>query len=317
MKSRNFSQTDFNYCILVGLSLAVFSITACRDKPSTTSVDSVAIRVASRPAITRSSGTTGWDPTAGPVMIVTASRASPEVAIILPGLTDSMLAATSQFELAALANVPVELFGSRGLAGSSSLQVSSQPGNSIGCVSWPTGRLTRIPPTDWRVAFEKGRAIGLPLDSLEGMNGADSARFVANVLQAVKSFGGEGDPAFRGIPYFVRKGYQLALPSSSVLVAEAVRRINEEANPREEHLLLLAERPTNNAAYRVGFHKRSAGAEESLETSEILAAVRFATSNRPAIVIAFDHEDGRKVGLLEQEASGNWRIVWKSAYADC
>jgi len=295
----------------------VFAASACQDKPSGTGVDSATVRAALRPAITGSSGTTGWDSAAGPVMIVAAARASPEVAIVLPGLTDSMLAATSHFELNGLADTPVELFGSRGLAGSSTLQVSSQLGNTTGCVSWPTGRLTQMPPGDWRVGFEKGRATGLPLDSLEGMNSTDSARFVANVLPAVKSLSNEGDGAFRGIPYFIRKGYRLTLPSSSVLVAEAVRRINEEANPREEHLLLLAERPTNNAAYRVGFHKRSAGAEESLETSEILAAVRFATSNRPAIVIAFDHEDGRKVGLLEQGAPGNWRIVWKSAYADC
>jgi hypothetical protein len=250
-------------------------------------------------------------------MIVATSRTSAEVAIILPGLTDSTLAATSHFELAAMANEPIELFGSRGLAGSSTLQVGSQPGNATGCVSWPTGTLSRTPTADWRVAFEKGRVIGLPLDSLEKMNSADSARFVRSVLQAVSSLSNEENPAFKGVPYFVRKGYQLALPSSSVLVAEAVRRINEEANPREEHLLLLAERGANDAGYRVAFHKRSAGAEESLETSEVLAAVRFASSNRLAVVITFDYEDGGKIGLLERVAEGNWRVVWKSAYADC
>jgi hypothetical protein len=302
---------------LYAFSFLVFAASACQDKPSGTGVDSATMRTALRPAITGSSGSTGWDSAAGPVMIVAAARASPEVAIVLPGLTDSMLAATSRFELSGLVDTPVELFGSRGLAGGSTLQVSSQQGNTTGCVSWPTGRLTQMPPGDWRVGFEKGRAASLPLDSLEGMNSTDSARFVVNVLSVVKSLSNEGDAAFRGIPYFIRKGYRLTLPSSSVVVVEAVRRINEEANPREEHLLLLAERVTNGNAYRVGFHKRSAGAEESLETSEILAAVRFSASNRPAIVIAFDHEDGRKIGLLEQEAPGNWRIVWKSAYTDC
>ena len=174
-----------------------------------------------------------------------------------------------------------------------------------------------MPAAEWRVGFEEGRVIGLPLDSLEGMTGADSAQFVSSILRAVNSLSSEGGAAFAGIPYFVRKGYQLAIPPSSILVAEAVRRINEEANPREEHLLLLAERSNSSAPYRVGFYKRSAGAEEALETSEILAAVRFVQSSRLAFAVTFDYEDGGKVGLLERVAVGTWRIVWRSAYTDC
>lgn len=269
-----------------------------------------------RSAITGSFGTTGWDSTAGLMMVVATARWSPDVAIVLPGLTDSALAATSRFELAAMANTPVELFGLRGLAGSSMVQAVSQSSNATGCVSWPVGRLTRMLAADWRVGFEEGRAVGLPLDSLEGMNSTDSSQFVSSILQAVSSLN-EGSTAFAGIPYFVRKGYRLALPPSSILTAEAVRRINEEANPREEHLLLLAERSSNDGGYRVGFYKRSAGAEESLETSEILAAVRFVAPSRLAFVVAFDYEDGGRVGLLERVGVGTWRIVWRSAYTGC
>jgi hypothetical protein len=301
------------FCLL----LVVFGATACKDERPAATVDSAAMHKAARPAIPGSSATTGWDSTAGRMMIVATSRVSPDVAIVLPGLTDSALAATSHFELAAVASTPVELFGLRGLAGNSMLQVMSQSGNATGCVSWPVGRLTRMPATDWRVGFEEGRVVGLPLDSLEGMNGTDSAQFVSSILLAVNSLSNEGSAAFAGIPYFVRKGYRLALPPSSILVAEVVRRINEEANPREEHLLLLAERSSNDAGYRVGFYKRSAGAEESLETSEILAAVRFVPSSRLAFAVTFDYEDGGKVGLLERVGVGTWRIVWKSAYTDC
>ena len=279
------------------------------------SVDSAAIQKATRPV---SPGIrTGWDSTAGTVMVIAKSRASPDVAIILPGLTDSALAATSRFELTTVANTQLELFGSRGLAGNSKLQTVSQPVSSGGCVGWPTGILAQMPTTDWRVAFEEGRAAGLPLDSLEAMNAADSARFVGSILQAVTSLSNTGDPAFRGIPYFVRKGYRLSLSPSTILIAEAIRRIPEEANPREEHLLVLAERTRDDAAYRVGFYKRSAGSEETLETSEVLAAVRFTASSRPAIVVRLDYEDGGKIGLLERVAAGTWRITWKSAYTDC
>ena len=304
-------------CGLSGFLLVIFGITACKDERPAANVDSAAIRKAVRPVLPGSSVTTGWDSTAGPMMIVATSRGSPDVGIILPGLTDSALAATSHFELAALANTPLELFSVRGLAGSSLLQIVSGSGNTPGCVSWPVGRLTRMPATDWRVGFAEGRVTGLPLDSLEGMNSSDSAQFVSSILQAVNSLSNEGSTAFAGIPYFVRNGYRLVLPPSSILIAEVVRRINEEANPREEHLLLLAERSNSDAPYRVGFYKRSAGAEESLETSEILAAVRFVISSRLAFAITFDYEDGGKVGLLERVGIGTWRIVWKSAYTDC
>jgi len=297
--------------------VVVFGTIACRDERPSATVDSAAIQNAARAAASAPTRTTGWDSAAGPIMVVSKSRASPDVAIILPGLTDSALAATSHFELATVANAPLELFGARGLAGNSKLQAVSQPGSSSGCVGWPTGTLARMPATDWRVSFEEGRAVGLPLDSLEGMNSADSARFVGSILQAVSALSNAGDPAFRGIPYFVRKGYRLALSPSTVLVAEAIRRIPEEANPREEHLLVLAERARDDAGYRVGFYKRSAGSEESLETSEILAAVRFTASSRPAIVVRLDYDDGGKIGLLERVAPGTWRITWRSAYTDC
>lgn len=302
---------------LFSFLIAIVGTTACKDERPVANVDSAAMHKAARPAIPGSAGSTGWDSTAGQMMVVATSRASPDVAIVLPGLTDSALAAAPRLELAAVANTPVELFGSRGLAGNSMLQVVPQSGNATGCVSWPVGRLTRMPGPDWRVGFEEGRVVGLPLDSLEGMNSTDSAQFASNILRAVKSLSDEGSTAFAGIPYFIRKGYRLVLPPSSILIAEAVRRINEEANPREEHLLLLTERSGTNGTYRVGFYKRSAGAEEALETSEILAAVRFVRSSRLAFALTFDYEDGGKVGLLERVGIGTWRIVWKSAYTDC
>ena len=79
----------------------------------------------------------------------------------------------------------------------------------------------------------------------------------------------------------------------------------------------MAERSGNDTTYRVGFHTRSAGPEESLETSEILAALRLKQSGRTAMVITFDYEDGGKIGLLERLAAYSWQVVWKSAYTDC
>jgi len=298
-------------------SVFIIVLTACSDKPVAKNSDFAAIDRRLSLSVAGSITQTGWDSAAGPVMVLAASGSSTDVMIVLPGLTDSILAVTSHFDLRELTDIPVDLFSSRGLVGSSALQVSSQRSDSAGCVSWPGGRVQAPVPVGWRIALEKGRAIGLPLDSMEEMTGVDSAQFATDVVSIALSLTGGADPMFNGIPFFVRKGYRLTMRSISVIIGEAVRRINEEANPREEHLLLLAERSTGNAGYLVAFHARSAGPEESLETSEILSALRLTKTNRLAIVITFDHEDGGKVGLLERLGPNDWRVVWKSAYSGC
>lgn len=310
------SLMTFNRFTSYSAILAFVLLAACRDRSSATSADSAA-GGAIVPRVTGSISGTGWDSAAGPVVIVAVSRSPTDAVIVLPGLTDSTLAATMQFELRGLVNIPVELFGATGLAGSSALQVTSQSHDPAGCVRWPTGTLTGTVPPGWNVALERGRAAGIPLDSMEGLTGPDSAQFVGDVLKAARSLTDASDPVFRGIPFFVRKGYRLMTPGSSVVIGDVVRRINEEANPREEHLFLLAERSGNDTTYRVGFHTRSAGPEESLETSEILAALRLKRSGRMAMMITFDYEDGGKIGLLERTAPNNWQVVWKSAYTDC
>lgn len=290
---------------------------ACSGERSQKKNDSITASQVNSPPITGSSIATGWDSAAGRVLMLSGSKNPADVAIVLPGVTDSVLAATSHFELRSLANVPVELFGSRGLVGQSILRTSSQSSDPAGCFNWPTGVLMNGAPSDWKIALEKGRAIGLSLDSLEGMKGVDSAQFVKAVVNAALSITEKSDPVFRGIPFAVRKGYRFVVSSKSVIIAEVVRRINEEANPREEHLLLVAEQPSTSTDYRVAYHVRSAGAEESLETSEVLAAIRLRNTNRPAIVITFEYEDGGKIALLERLGENIWQVVWKSASTGC
>jgi hypothetical protein len=127
----------------------------------------------------------------------------------------------------------------------------------------------------------------------------------------------DGGSAFHGIPFSVRKAYRLETPALSVIVAEIVRRINEEANPREERLLLVGDRQTGDSDYHLAFHTRSSGAEESLETSDVLAGFTLTRSGQPAIAVTFDYEEGGKVGLLERVSGKEWKLVWKSAYSGC
>lgn len=302
------------YCMLI----CAFTGVSCRDRRSD-AIDSTAIHRSVSPVVTGSQPGTGWDSTAGPVLLLGIPHTPANVAIVLPGLTDSTLAATSHFELHGLANTPVDLFNPSGLVGSSVLRVSSQQSDSTGCVTWPIGELAGEAPTSWRVALEKGRAAGLRLDSIAAPSAthSDSSAIVAYVLKAALSLGNASSSAFRGIPFTVRQVYRFETLALTVLIAEVVRKINEEANPREEHILFLAERGRNSPEYHVVFQKRSAGAEESLETSEILAALQVSANNHLAVVITFDYEDGGKIGLLERVSDDTWQVIWKSAYTGC
>jgi len=238
--------------------------------------------------------------------------------LVLPFLTDSALSAAPSFNLDPLSDMQVELLDRSGLSGSASLIVDLNQAFPEGCVVWPQGRLSEVPPKSWRVGFSKGSVIPVPLDSLEGMSNADSA-FVTRELARLSSMVAEGgDSAFRGLPFAVRKAYRLSLPSTSVLVGDVVRRIPEEANPRQEHLLLIAERPAGSSAgYSAAFHSRVAGTEEAVRTSEILGAVRFVKTNMPAIILSFEYEEGGRIALVERRGARAWRITWRSAYTGC
>lgn len=297
------------------VSLAVLA--GCNGDKKTSAVDSSA--ALHTPSIQPSTPATntGWDTTeAGPVMLLAGSDNPASAAVVLPWLSDTALASAPGFMLDSLSSMPVDLFGSAGLAGSSALLVNSQKLNTEGCISWPKGSLSSV-PHDWRFGLQKGVAIAIPLDSLEGMSPADSSQVTVEIARIASAVAEGSDPVFRGLPFAVRHAYRFALGNNSVLVADVVRKINEEANPREEHLLLIAERaPGPDEKYSAAFQSRAAGSEEAVRTNEILGVVKFIRGH-PAIVVTFEYEDGGKVALLQRTGDKQWRITWRSAYTGC
>jgi hypothetical protein len=126
------------------------------------------------------------------------------------------------------------------------------------------------------------------------------------------------DPTFKGLPFRVRSAYTFRIDDIDVVIADVVRSVNEEANPRLEHLLIVGERAAGSTGrYKVGYYNRTAGAEESTQATEILAAVLIGSARRPAVVVNIEYDDGGKFGLIERTGSGEWRSTWRSAYTDC
>jgi len=303
--------------VLASLVSVCVVVTACNRDRKPVGADSAA--AVTPPAVQPASPgvNTGWNTEeAGPVMLLTGQENTPNAAIVLPWLTDSTLASARAFVLDSLSNMPVDLFNRTGSTGSSALMVRSQAPSTEGCLSWPTGMLSP-PPREWRFGLRKGVATALPLDSLEGMTASDSSQVTVEIARIASAVAEGSDPAFRGLPFAVRRAYRFSLGTNSILVGDVVRKIAEEANPREERLLLIAERASeSDGKYAVAFKSRVAGSEEDVRTNEVLGAVRFTRGN-PAIVVRFEYDEGGNSALIERTGQRQWRITWRSAYTGC
>jgi hypothetical protein len=250
-------------------------------------------------------------------MILAAADNPLNAAIVLPAESDSTLAAMRTFQLDSLANLPVDLFGAGGSAGQSSLKVGSQNATPEGCVAWPVAQLSSQPATSWKVGFAKGRATALQLDSIDGMSPADSTAITTELAKLASAASTDTDPAFQGLPFIVQRGYRISFGKTSILVGTIIRKINEEATPRVESLLLVAEKPDASGAYVNAFQSRASGTEDDVRTNAVVAAVHFVHTNRPALVVSFEYDDGGQIALLERIADHDWRITWRSAYTGC
>jgi hypothetical protein len=296
-----------------------FLSVACAGDTKSSSADSVkAIAV---PATNSSSLSinTGWDETsAGQFMILSAADDGITAALVMPNETDSSLAQKKTFQIDTLANTPVDLFNAGGSAGSSRIAVNPQQLPAEGCLVWPGVRLVSKPSSEWTVGFPGGHARSIQIDSVEKLGQSDSVSITTELVKQASAISINEDPVFRGLPFIVRKAYRLSMGDTTVLIGSIVRKINEEANPREEHLLLMVEKNGRpNSPYRVTYQNRTAGAEADVRTNAILAAVRFLRTNTPAIVISFEYDDGGQIALLERVANQTWKITWRSAYTGC
>jgi len=71
------------------------------------------------------------------------------------------------------------------------------------------------------------------------------------------------------------------------------------------------------AEFDVAYYSRTAGAEETTQATEVMAAALIGAGKRPAIVVNIEYDDGGKLGLIERTGPGEWRASWTSAYTDC
>jgi hypothetical protein len=259
---------------------------------------------------------TNWDVDAGPVMLVSSEGSVDTAVVVLPEVTDSTIESV-QGNVAPVTGLVFDLFGRGGrLEESTAIPLRIEEAKQE-CFGWPLAGVRATRP-GWRIGFARGHAQAIKLDSIEVMQSTDSAALAAALAQAAATLPVASDPTFRGLPFRVRSAYTFRLDSIDVVVADVVRSVNEEANPRIEHLLLIGERAVGTTGkYNPAYYSRNAGAEETTQATEVLAVVRIGPSRRPAIIVNIEYDDGRKLGLIARTAPGQWRSLWRSAYTDC
>jgi len=179
------------------------------------------------------------------------------------------------------------------------------PGDTISAVSWS-------------VAFEGGHASELAVDSIEGLPTADSARLAADIARIASALPGDTSAAFRGLPFVVNKAWRARIPNGqTVLATVVVRNVNQEASPRQERILLIAERDsTTGARFTPRYTERKVGLEETLETTDPLSIVLLGADRHPTVIVARDAGNGLSYALVERVA-GQWQRRWASTYAGC
>lgn len=305
-----------NFALVVSLGCLVI---ACSRDAKSSAADSANTVPAPAADKTESTVNTGWDENAaGQFMILSGADDGITTAVVLPNETDSSLVSKKSFQIDALANTAVDLFNTSGSAGSSRLAINSQQPPSEGCLAWPAARLITKPSNNWIVGFPSGYAKALQLDSVEKLAQSDSLSITTELVKHASALSVNGDRAFQGLPFVVSKAYRLSMGDTTALIGTIVRKINEEANPREEHLVLIVERTGGaDAPYVVAYQNRTAGAEADVRTNAVLAAVRFVRTNTPSIVISFEYDDGGQVALLERVGNHTWKVTWRSAYTGC
>ena len=307
---------------LIALAVALVA-NGCEQRRSTPAIDS---SVPLRPAAIGPSGAasvTTWDNRLGPVLLI--SGTAPEVATVVIG--DSSRADTvSEKEAITIRSTPAVLIG-RG----DSVQIgildevrTTKREDDSECTGWPSWRISSGRSgralAMWTVGFVGTTVQPVRMDSIESLSRADSARLAADMTRLASSLPASGGDHFAGLPFTVTSLWRFrAGPGVEGVVANLVRHINQEARPLEERTLVIAERDSNrrDERFNLAYHDRSQGAEETVESRDVLALVRQTPDAQPMLVLGRDYGDGMAYAIVQRDPAGRWREKWHSPRGRC
>jgi hypothetical protein len=307
------------------LCAALVALGACENRRSTPAIDS---SVPLRPANIGSTGApaaTTWDTRLGPVLLIGGPSA--DLATVVVGDSSRALGDTiTEREAIAIRSAPALLIGRGDSVQIGLLQeVHSPKGDEDSeCTGWPAWKITSAKGgatlASWSVGFVGTTVQPVRMDSIESLSRADSARLAADATRLASTLPGGGGERFTGLPFTVTSLWRFrAGPGAEGLVANLVRHVNQEARPLEERTLVIAERDSSRRddRFNLSYYDRSQGAEETVESRDVLALARPAADAQPMLVVGRDYGDGMAYALIQRDPSGRWREKWHSPRGRC
>jgi len=308
--------------VILSIALAA---AACERQQSVPAIDSaIPLRPAPVGQSNASAGTT-WDARLGPVLLVGGS--SPDVATVVVG--DSTRAgadAVTEREAIAIRSTPAILVGHTDSVELAILQDAriAKGEDDSECTGWPTWRISRArssaPLAPWAIGFVGATVQPVAMDSSESLSRADSARLAAEATRLASTLPSGGGDRLVGLPFTVTALWRFrAAAGVEGVAANLVRRVNQEARPLEERTLLIAERDSTRRddRFTLAYYDRAQGAEETVESRDVLAIARTSPNAQPMLVMARDFGDGMAYAIVERDPSGRWREKWRSARGHC
>lgn len=255
-----------------------------------------------------------WDAAAGPVLLVAGERPHDAI-VVFPdagGVIEPDTLDTSDY-VGAVAT----LLSRDGTVTPATLEEQVDEGEAMQCNSWPTLALP-AGTRPWSIGFVGGEIRSHPLDSVQALARRDSARLVAQVarlasMARINTTGSHAE-AFRGLPFVVHEARRFSHDSVEILVAQIVRRVNQEASPLEEHSLVIAERRADSPDWELARTEWTAGREETVGRQDLLGAVSI--DGQPALVLVRDTGSSVRYAIYWRGA-GEWSRQWTSAASRC
>lgn len=263
-----------------------------------------------------------WDVAAGPVFVTIGPNAS-TASIVVPTITSDSVLEGGRLDVSSYVGSEFDLMGNGRAVGGARISAVVPVDAPEECSGWPLVQLSGVRDDStgrgWVVGLARGRATPVPYDSISALSSGDSSRLAIDIARIASSVPGDTVAELRGLPYQVRRAYRFTIGSGvDGLIAEVWRTLNQEANPRQEHLLIVAERDsTSRGRFDIAYTERAAGGEETLESSEILAMARFGATRDVSILLARYVGDGVIYALLERTGGRRWRLRWSSPYVGC
>jgi hypothetical protein len=298
------------------VAVAMLGVACSRDTPpkrldtATTALGSALDSTPSAPS------TNGWNSVAGPVLL--AAGQSADEAIVFFGPASA--GATPALDTGAVDQGAATLLGRDGTRITATVELPAGNDNAQ-CRVWPLRNVHTVAGGGtWAVGFVSGNVSSVPLDSVEGLAARDSMALAAEASRLASAVTANTSPTFQGLRFTAQEIRRFqAAPGIQALEAHLTRHVNQEANPQEEQTLLIAERDSGvtTGPYQLAYAERSSGSEETVRTSEIVAAVRFGTAGEPSLVVAREGDDGLAYAFVERTGARQWKVRWTSTLAKC